>query len=577
MRLHRAGLSGWLLTLAACNAEGPVGPRGLCNTPGAVARLDVGAPQRTLLFRSPIRASDTLRLVPVVSSSAGVVRANFPATFTSLDTTVVVVDSFGVVRPRAAGEARVRVAACYERAEVTIQVAPMIASVEIVGGASQLVVGDTLRLVGRALRQTGERVADAQIQWTLTGPASFVSSSDSTAALIALGAGTVVVQASTEGVSAQLTITVLAASFTSVAAGTDFTCATATLDRLNCWGRADVGQLAAAPATTECFDDVSPGGPFACALVPTRVSAPPLVQVDAGARHACAVATSGLVYCWGLNAAGQLGDGTVQTRSSPTPLAGIRVFGSTTVGASHSCALTPAGAAWCWGQDSTGQLGWGRFENSTTPVPVLGNVVFADLSAGGSHTCGIGGSGAAWCWGSNVSGQLGAFTGFGFAGVLLPVSGGLRFFAIAAGLAHTCALSSGGAAYCWGQDSTGQLGRGGTGGSTQTPTAVTGGLAFTAITAGGNHTCAQTSAGTVYCWGSNAYGQLGTGSTNSSGTPTLVAGSIAFRQVDAGSRHTCGVTAEGTAYCWGSGILGALGDEQQANYRDVPVVVGSPR
>jgi alpha-tubulin suppressor-like RCC1 family protein len=94
---------------------------------------------------------------------------------------------------------------------------------------------------------------------------------------------------------------------------------------------------------------------------------------------------------------------------------------------------------------------------------------------------------------------------------------------VAAGDQHTCALIAGGEAWCWGANSNGQLGRGTIGGSSPTPAAVGGGLSFVALTAGTAHTCGRTTNGSLYCWGGNAFGQLGDGTQSDRATPVRVA------------------------------------------------------
>src|SRR5690606_18061086 len=130
---------------------------------------------------------------------------------------------------------------------------------------------------------------------------------------------------------------------------------------------------------------------------------------------------------------------------------------------------------------------------------------------------------------------------------------------IAAGSAHTCALSQG-RVLCWGANDAGQLGDASGEGSAE-PTPVRGlpGLP-TAIVAGAAHTCALLADGTVWCWGQNLYGQLGDGSTASSSAPVSVTGGHRFRELRAGGAVTCGTTADDETYCWGLNQSGQLGD-----------------
>src|SRR6266550_1291368 len=112
---------------------------------------------------------------------------------------------------------------------------------------------------------------------------------------------------------------------------------------------------------------------------------------------------------------------------------------------------------------------------------------------------------------------------------------------LAAGLEHTCALTSGGAAYCWGRNDAGQLGDGSTTTSSSIPVAVSGGLTFSAIAIGeaASHTCGLTDVGAAYCWGRNLEGELGNGSRTSTSTPVAVSGGLTFRAMAAGGLHSC--------------------------------------
>ncbi|MEJ7812826.1 MAG: hypothetical protein WKG32_20600, partial [Gemmatimonadaceae bacterium] len=196
------------------------------------------------------------------------------------------------------------------------------------------------------------------------------------------------------------------------------------------------------------------------------------------------------------------------------------------------------------------------------PAPLDG-----DLAGGMFHTCALTRQGAAYCWGYNAKGGLG--TGEVGGSELTPVSviGGLAFTALTAGAYHTCGLAGGGVAsrgadgvaYCWGDNASGQLGDGTTEQRT-VPTAVAGGLRFRAISAGVDYTCGVTTAGAAYCWGANEDGQRGDSTTAPSATPMPVHGGRAFVAISAGAHHTCALATGGAAYCWGANASGELGD-----------------
>jgi len=159
-----------------------------------------------------------------------------------------------------------------------------------------------------------------------------------------------------------------------------------------------------------------------------------------------------------------------------------------------------------------GELGDGTTVERTSPTPVAGGLTFAQLGrVGFYHTCGVTFDGAAYCWGDNTWGQLGDGTTTWEPSPVL-VAGGLTFAAVSAGSYHTCGVTSGGAAYCWGGNSAGELGDG-TFTQRTSPVAVAGGLMFATVSAGDSHTCGVTTGGAAYCWGDNPSGQLGNGTT----------------------------------------------------------------
>jgi alpha-tubulin suppressor-like RCC1 family protein len=214
-------------------------------------------------------------------------------------------------------------------------------------------------------------------------------------------------------------------------------------------------------------------------------------------------------------------------------------------------------------------------------VAVAGSLRFLKLSVGGDRTCGIATDGKAYCWGrAGALGYAASGTCASDGCELLPraVEGGLTFTEIAtAGLspaAHTCALTSAGVAYCWGTNSYGELGRGGF--FSQAPAPVVTALTFRSIDVGDEFTCAAASGGTAYCWGRNQMGQLGTSAgsfVSANPVPLAVAGGRTYDVVFAGLGHACGITTSGQAYCWGRRVDGQGGSGASGSGEIAPQAV----
>ncbi len=270
-------------------------------------------------------------------------------------------------------------------------------------------------------------------------------------------------------------------SFAGVASGGTFTCAVAKTDSsAYCWGWARDGELGSRPAETCATSQ----GAEPCSRMPISVGGGRrFMAISAGTRHVCALAADSTAYCWGHNDAGQLGNGTTADTALPVAVSGGLKFKLLTLGFDHSCGLTAAGDAYCWGDNTWGQLGEATTGQALEPTPVTGGFSFLLLSAGAEHTCGIGTGNAARCWGENGSGQLGASA------------------------TETCTSASGRTvALC-----------------SHVPLPISTNQIFASVFAGGHHTCAITTGGKAYCWGGNGNGQLGTGNTSGSDTPVLVA------------------------------------------------------
>jgi alpha-tubulin suppressor-like RCC1 family protein len=358
------------------------------------------------------------------------------------------------------------------------------------------------------------------------------------------------------------TTTSAAGTASRIAAGDWHTCAVTTGGGVLCWGYNASGQLGDGTTTNRLT-------PMPVIGLGSGVAA-----VAAGTDHTCALTSVGGVVCWGWNHYGQLGDGTTTDRLSPTPVVGLGSgVSEIAVGWGYTCALTSGRGVVCWGHNRTGQLGDGTTTDRLTPTPVtgLGNVVA--IAAGDDQTCAITSVGGVVCWGENTVGELGDGTTTDRLTPTPVVGLGSGVNKIAAGGVHTCALTAAGGVLCWGYNLEGELGNG-TDSMQTTPTAVSGSeTGVVAITTGTKHACALTTAGSVLCWGWNAGGQLGDGTTTDRWTPTAAGGlGRGVAAIAAGRAHTCGLTTVGGIVCWGRNTEGQLGDGTTTD-RYAPTVV----
>ncbi len=308
-------------------------------------------------------------------------------------------------------------------------------------------------------------------------------------------------------------------------------------------------------------------------------------DIEVGEEHSCGLTTNDIAYCWGSNYRGMLGNGGTASTARPEAVAGLLPFSSIAAGFHHTCGITLAGEAYCWGSNADGQLGLGSPDNNahSTPEQVAGGLTFSSIAAGTNHTCGITTSDVAYCWGDNFYGQLGDGSRSD-RGTPTPVSGNHTFTEVSAGAEYSCALDAGGNAFCWGRNSRGQVGDGSTV-DRDVPTAVLGGNVYTLISSGGRsldylqtHSCAIASGGPAYCWGSNKLGQLGIGASDDQAhtAPVPVTGGLTFDRLSAGGGHTCAITPQSTVYCWGAGGSGQLGNGDIQD-KAWPVPVSEPK
>ena len=242
---------------------------------------------------------------------------------------------------------------------------------------------------------------------------------------------------------------------------------------------------------------------------------------SAGWWTTCAVRDGGSLYCWGYNGTGAVGDGTQADRHSPVLIGGLPAIAQVGVASYGACALTTTGTVWCWGQAEDGELGDGVSHSSPqlTPVEVSGLTDVVELSAGSHHFCVRKSDDSVWCWGYSYHGEVGDDE---FASVR-PIAKILDGVAqISAHTYDTCAAMKDGTAKCWGDDVNGIDGNGTIDTPFDTPQTVSNLSTAVKVNVGSLSACALLSNGTAACWGDNAFGELGNGTTDLSEVPIAV-------------------------------------------------------
>lgn len=359
------------------------------------------------------------------------------------------------------------------------------------------------------------------------------------------------------------------AALGTLAAGGGFTCGIDPDHGLWCWGSNAFGQIGAASAELQ-----EPLPRFVTAAGVTGWS-----DLAAGGAHACAIAEpTGALYCWGLDADGQLGDGSPGdgTTSAPGEIAEPGPWDEVVAGEHHTCARK-SGELWCWGANYAGTVGNGDLDNTVhTPTRVLTTDDWIAVDASRSHTCGIrdeAGTRRLYCWGDDAA--LG-ITPTPIDPVPVPTEvphpvGDRTWARITTGAYFTCAIDSTSALWCWGYDDYWEMGDE-TGQIEPQPALVDEQQTWTAVSAGTNHLCAI--AGTALaCWGRGQAGQIGA-RIERAGRGGPLAG--AWTSVDAGRAHTCATSEEGDASCWGDNGDGELGTGE-AGDAYAPVLVDDTR
>ena len=393
---------------------------------------------------------------------------------------------------------------------------------------------------------------------TLVGTTTFsVRTTDADAATVTKSFTLSVVKSGPEGSPVVLTSKPTKESF----------CALLSTGVIRCWGDDTEGQLG--------------DGSMANSAIPqTVIGITNATDISTTNEDSyCAVLNSGAIYCWGVNANGQLGDGgAVAIADTPVQVTGITNAASVVGDNDSYCAVLKTGAVDCWGDNYQGNLGDGATESSTVPVTVTNISNAVSITADGDYTyCAILSTGGVDCWGAAQVGQVGNGTTPQYSDVAVPVTGISNAKALSADPIETfCALLGSGEVDCWGDNQEGDLGDGTTQfGVSAIPMPVVGISDAERISNDyAQAFCVTLANGSVECWGQNADGALGVGMNSSfSATPVTPSGLSNVSGVFGGLDSFCAVLQTASIQCWGNGVDGQLGNGVSEVGSNVPVPV----
>lgn len=417
---------------------------------------------------------------------------------------------------------------------------------EIRGGDLNITLEDSARLT--AVRSGGNAREGAATRWHSLD--SLVATVDVSGLVLPRSVGSTRIVASIPGGAGDtVAVTVMSPLWHAVTAGVSHTCGLTRARRTYCWG-SNGDYALGQPATTAC----SMGG--GCSPSPQFLPTERFEQIFAGYDRTCALTVVGALWCWGSGGVAETAMGA--PGSGPVPVGGALRFGAVSPGYRAACGLSVDRRAYCWGLfNPMGELGIGDAPTPRTPTLVSGSLEFQSLSmtpgtVTARRTCGVTSAGELYCWGYDPQGRERCGPQdlpCSRTPVRLSEPGRYREVKVS-DFAGLCAIGVDGVLYC-GQD-----------GRRLEPMPLPWSMNGSALAAGTNHRCVLNPAKHLYCWGGNIRGELGVRAPEfriPASAATRTGPEHTFAQVSTGDRHTCAITTEGALYCWGSNDLGMLG------------------
>jgi alpha-tubulin suppressor-like RCC1 family protein len=295
--------------------------------------------------------------------------------------------------------------------------------------------------------------------------------------------------------------------------------------------------------------------------------------VAGGGGHTAAVKIDGTLWTWGINTFGQLGTNNTTSTSTPvTTILGGTNWKTVACGENHTIAVKTDGTLWLWGRNSYGALGINVIAARSTPVTtLLGGTNWNSIAGGRHHTAATKLDGTLWTIGNNTQGTLGINSNAHKSTPVTTILGGTNWKSVSCGIGHVMALKTDGTLWGWGRNDSGQVGTNNVTVRSTPVTTILGGTNWKTVASGGYHTSCIKTDGTLWVWGDNLYGQLGVNNITDRNTPvTTILGGNNWKLIDCGQFHKASIKTDGTLWTWGRNDQGQLGINN-IDGRSIPV------